>query len=331
MPALILSAKEVHALLDFETCIEAVAGALRELAQGRAANPLRVPMRLANGGILGWMPAHLLQENSLGFKAVHVVPGNEHTPYDCHQGVVVLFDPEHGLPQAVLDASAITSLRTAAASALATRELAREEASVLALLGSGVQAHSHLLALSQVRSVRAVRVFSRTPENRRAFAERASAQLGLDVRAADSARAAVEGADLVCTTTSSRVPVLEGRWLAPGTHVNAVGACVPTARELDTDAVQRARVFVDRRESAEHEAGDLLIPRSEGAIRSDHVAGELGDVLLGRVAGRTSGEEITLFKSLGIAVEDLAAARVCFERALARGIGTQVELGGRRP
>jgi ornithine cyclodeaminase/alanine dehydrogenase-like protein (mu-crystallin family) len=327
---LVLSGADVRAVLDPTTCLAAVEGALAALATKRATQPLRSVLRLADRRLLGLMPGHLADPDTLGTKVIAVCPANAGSPFDTHQGVVLLHEPEHGLPQAILDASAITEIRTAAASALATRLLARPDSRELALLGTGIQARSHLAALLLVRPIERVRVHGRDPRACAAFARAACERHGVRVEAAPSAQAAVEGADVVCTATSSKTPVLEGRWLAPGTHVNAVGACVPDARELDTEAVARARVFVDRRESAEHEAGDLLIPLREGAIRPGHVRGELGELVTGRIAGRESPADVTLFKSLGIAVEDLAAARVAFEKARAEGLGTWVDLGGRR-
>jgi len=276
------------------------------------------------------MPGSLAQPAAVGLKVVGVFPGNHATEYDSHQGVVVLFDPENGVPRSVFDASEITAIRTAAASGVATRTLARADAGDLALLGSGVQARTHLEAMFATRRIRRVRVFSPNRANREAFAARESERHGMRVEAVDSARAAVEGADLVCTTTSSKVPVLEGSWLASGCHVNAAGACLPSARELDTEAVRRARLFVDRRESALKEAGDLLIPIQEGALGAEHIAGELGEVLLGTTPGRRTSEEITLFESLGLAVEDLAAAHYLDRVGRERGTGTLVELGGKR-
>jgi ornithine cyclodeaminase len=181
-----------------------------------------------------------------------------------------------------------------------------------------------------VRTIRRVRVWSPSAEHRDAFAEREGRRLGVTVEPTASAQSAVARAEIICTVTSARQPVLKGKWLAPGAHVNAVGSSVKTARELDTDAVRGARLFVDRRESAVNEAGDFLIPRAEGAVGDDHILGELGDVLLGKTAGRVSPEDITLFKSLGLAVEDLAAVRVIAQRARERGMGTEVELGGER-
>jgi ornithine cyclodeaminase len=246
------------------------------------------------------------------------MPGNHAHGEESHQGIVLLFEQERGRPLAVLDATAVTAIRTAAASAVATRALARTEAGDLAILGSGTQARSHLDAMRAVRTLRRVRVWSRNPESARRFAEEEGERLGLAVEPMASAREAVEGADLICTVTAATNPVLEGGWISPGAHVNAVGACTPKARELDSAAVARARLFVDRRESALAEAGDFLLARSEGAVADDHILGELGDLLEGKIPGRRSAEEITLFKSLGIAVEDLAAGRHVYRKAVAR-------------
>jgi alanine dehydrogenase len=329
VPTRLLSGAEIAGLLPMPDCIEVVEAALCALARGEAVQPLRGVAWLPDRrGLLATMPGYLAAAGALGLKAITVMPGNLDTPFDSHQGVVLLFEPSHGRLRAVLDASAITAIRTAAASGAATRALARPDAGDLALLGSGVQARAHLDAMRAVRTLRRVRVWSRRPERARAFAEAESARTGLSVEAAASARDAVRGADLVCTVTASPEPVLRGEWIAAGAHLNAVGACTPGARELDTAAVLRARVLVDRRESALAEAGDLLIPKREGALDESHVAGELGDVLLGRIPGRRSPEEITLFESLGLAVEDLAAAQLVTERAEATGAGRTLDFSG---
>lgn len=328
MSTLILTQPEIRALLPMAVCMDLVAEALMGLARGEGQNPLRWGMRLASGrGLLGMMPG--TTKTALGLKVVGVFPGNHGGELDAHQGVVVLFDPENGVPRAILDASEITAIRTAAASGVATRALANPDACDLALLGAGVQARTHLAAMLVARPLRRVRVYSPRRESREAFAARESERHSIRVEPVDSARAALEGADLVCTTTSAQEPVLEGRWLAPGCHLNAAGACLKNARELDTAAVLRARVFVDRRESALNEAGDLLIPMNAGALAAEHIQGELGEVLLGTSAGRRARDEITLFESLGLAVEDLAAAEYLERVARERGVGTLVELGGR--
>jgi len=331
MTTLILTQPEIRALLPMAKCMELVASALESLARDEAQNPLRRGMLLADGeSLLGMMPGSLAEPAAVGLKVVGVFPRNHGTELDAHQGVVLLFDPDYGVPRAVLDASEITAIRTAAASGVATRALANAGAGDLALLGSGVQARTHLEAMLVARKLRRVRVFSPTRASREAFAARESERHGIRVEAVDSARAAVEGADLVCTVTSARTPVLAGEWLRPGCHVNAAGACRKDARELDTEAVRRARLYVDRRESALAEAGDLLIPIAEGALDASHIVGELGEVLLGRCAGRRSEDEITLFESLGIAVEDLVVANYLDHVGRERGAGTLVELGGKR-
>ena len=331
MSVRIITQAEVEQLLPMSECVEVMSEALMTLARGDAVLPLRTMVRLPDRpGLLGLMPAYLGSPRVMGLKVVTVMPGNHGTEYDSHQGAVLIFEVEHGCPLAVIDGTSITAIRTAAVSGVATRALAREDAGDLAILGSGVQAATHLDAMKTVRPLRRVRVWSRVPDRARAFAERGSALHGLRVEVAGSAREAVEGADLICTATSSRQPVLEGAWLAPGAHINAVGACTPDARELDTAAVAGARLYVDRRESALNEAGDFLIARSEGAFGNDHIVGELGDVLIGRAPARRSPAERTLFKSLGIAVEDLAAAHHLWRKAETQGRGIAVELGGMR-
>lgn len=323
-----VSQSEVRRLLPMDVCIDLMAGALERLALGGCVNPLRWGMRVPEAkGLIGMMPGFLDRPRTMGLKVVAVLPGNHDTPYDSHQGVVLLFDVDHGFPIAIVDASEITAVRTAATSGAATRLLARDDAGDLAVLGTGVQAVSHLEAMLRVREIRRVRVYSRSAENRRAFAERESERHGIEVEAVGSARDAVVGADLVCTVTSAKEPVVLGEWLGPGVHVNAAGSSIATTRELDTAAVVRSRLFVDRRESTLNEAGDFLFPKKEGAVGDDHIVGEIGEILTGRCEGRRSGGEITLFKSLGLAVEDLAAAHYVYGRALEEGVGSAVELG----
>jgi ornithine cyclodeaminase/alanine dehydrogenase-like protein (mu-crystallin family) len=331
MPVRILNQAQVTELLPMRECIELMDGVLRTLTGGGALLPLRTVLRLPDGrGIFGVMPAQLSAPESLGLKAIAVFPGNEGTRLDSHQGVVLLLDPQTGAPLAILDASSITAIRTAAVSGVATRRLAREDAGDLALLGSGVQAKSHLEAMAVVRKLRRVRVFSPHAARREEFVRWAREHLAITAEPVSSPEAAVAGADLICTTTSSKSPVVLGEWLEPGAHINAVGSSIPTARELDSRAVAGGRLYVDRRESAVNEAGDYLIPLGEGAIGAGHILGELGEVLTGAIPGRTAAPDITIFKSLGIAVEDLASAHHVLRQAEARGIGLVTELGGLR-
>jgi alanine dehydrogenase len=330
-PLLFLDRRDVFDLLPMEEAIERMAAAFAALAAGDAVQPLRSALWLPDRrGLLGTMPAHLGVEGAAdgdapvylsGAKVVSVFPANHDAGLDSHQGFVLLFEAGHGQPLAVVDAAAVTAVRTAAVSALATRLLARPGAAELALLGSGVQAETHLAALRAVRPLSRVRVWSRTPDRARRFAEEAARRHGLPVEAAPTAEAAVAGAGLVCTATAAREPVLRGDWLAAGAHVNAVGSCSPAARELDARAIARARLFVDSRESALAEAGDLLLAIAEGAVGEDHIAGELADLVAGRVAARTREEEITLFESLGLGIEDVAAAHHVYEKAVAAGRG----------
>lgn len=329
MSLLVLGGADVRAMLSMRECMLAMRKALGAVSTGTAVLPLRTVVHLP--GTLNFfaaMPGAI--PGAFGAKVITVFPGNEHTPFDSHQGAVLLFDADNGSLLAVMDASQITAMRTAAVSGVATQMLAREDASDLAILGSGVQAMSHLEAMLEARPIRRVRAWSPTESRLNEFAERASIRFGLTVESSRSARVAVEGAHIVCTTTASREPVLRGEWLAPGTHINAVGASVPSARELDSNAVTQARMYVDRRESALAEAGDFLVPKSEGRVTDAHILGELGDLLLGKIKGRTTDEQITLFKSLGLAVEDVAAAKLVFDRATVGGAGTKVEFGGRR-
>jgi len=329
MEVLIINQREVPQLLPMGECICVMEKTLAALAQGQAVLPLRSAIRLPGGELLALMPSYLAGIPTIGVKAITVFSANHGTEYDSHQGAVLVFEAQHGSLCAVVDATAITAIRTGAVSGLATRLLARPDAGDLALLGAGTQASGHLDAMLQVRQIRRVRVWSASLHESQRFADAESARHGIKVEPVPAAEEAVRGADLICTVTSASTPILQGDWLSPGAHINAVGSSIPATRELDTNAVVRSRLFVDRRESTTSEAGDFLFPKREGAIGDDHILAEVGEVLLGLREGRRSPEEITLFKSLGLAVEDLAAAHYVYEQARERGLGTSVELGGR--
>lgn len=329
MKVLFANESLVRELLPIDTCVGLMREALATLARGDVVMPLRSLVRLPDGsGLLGLMPGYLGEPESFGLKVVSVMPGNHGTAYDSHQGVVMLFGLAHGEPLAILDATAITAIRTAAASGAATDALARADAGNLAIIGSGTQARTHLAAMAAVRPLRRVRVWSRNAEHAARFAREQASSRHPAIEAMPTAEAAVAGADLVCTTTSAHEPVVRGAWLASGAHINAAGACFATHRELDTDAVRRARFYTDCRESCLNEAGEFLIPRSEGAITTDHLLGELGEVLIGKVPGRTGPDDITIYESLGIAIEDLAAAHAIHRRAIEAGRGDWLEWGG---
>ena len=328
---LIVNQAEVPRLLPMKDCIEVMARAFAALARSEATLPQRQIVWMADrSGALGLMPAHMSGLGALGLKAVTFFPRNEGTELDSHQGAVLLFESGRGRLLAIIDATSVTAVRTAAVSGLATRLLAREDAGDLALVGSGVEARTHLEAMLLVRKIRRVRVASKTPDRARAFAEREARRHTIVVTPCGSVEEAVTGADIVCTITSSREPVLKGEWLSPGAHVNAVGSSVASARELDTLAVLRSRLFVDRREAALAEAGDFLIPKAEGAVDDAHIRGELGQLVTGEVKGRLAPTDVTVFKSVGLAIEDLAAAQHIYSKARGSGIGKFVEFGGGR-
>ncbi len=330
MDVLIANQDQVIELMPMRECMDAMEEALKMLDGGDAILPLRSMMALPGGSnLFSLMPSYLGGIQSVGVKVTAAFTSNYGTEYDTHQGVVLLFDTELGLLRAIVDGTAVTAIRTAAVSGVATRLLAREDAGDLALLGAGSQARSHLEAMIAARPIRRVRVFSLPMEGAHAFAERESRRHGIQIEVVSSPEAAITDAEIICTVTTARQPIVKGEWISPGAHINAVGAFQPDTRELDTATVARARLYVDRRESAMKEAGEFIIPRSEGAIGDDHIVGELGQVLNGRAPGRRSPEEVTLFKSLGIAVEDLAAAHFVLQKAQATGAGTWVSMGGR--
>jgi len=327
---LFLGEAEVTEHLPMAECIDAMEQVLGALARGEAQMPLRSMLRGEGAaGILGLMPAYRGGEQPVySLKAVGVFPGNPRLGLDAHQGLVTLFDGETGQPTAVLNASAVTAIRTAAVTALATRLLAREDASRLAILGSGVQARAHVQSLALARALSAVAVYSPNAEHARAFVAAAAAEHGeASFEMAASAREALEGADIVLTATSSRTPVLEHAWLAPGAHVNAVGASLASMRELDVATVAACELFTDSRESIANEAGEFREALSEGAIAGEeHVRAVIGELVIGSHEGRSGPAALTVFRSLGLGVEDLAAAELAVANARRAGAGTEVEL-----
>ena len=331
MRVLVLSHDDVLAALPPAQCAEAMAAVLAAHARGEAFMPLRsVMMPPGAEGFMGLMPgwrqAGEGAKASFGLKAICLMPGNPARGLDAHQGIVTLFDGDIGVPTAILDASAITEVRTAAVTAVATRLLAREDSRVLAILGAGVQAKAHLDSLLGVREFDSIRVYAPTEAHARRLVARAPAG-GPTVTVSASAEDAVRGADVVVTSTSSREPVLRREWLAPGTHVNAVGASTLSAREIDVETVAASALFCDSRESLRNEAGEYRLALEQGLISGeDHVRGELGEVLAGTRPGRRDPTELTLFRSLGLAVEDLAAAEHAVASARRTGLGTEVEL-----
>ena len=330
MKVLVVGHSEVKELLPMEECVEVMREMFQTLAQGDAVLPLRQTVwQPDRRGVFGAMPAYLGKPRAVGGKFITFFPENR-SPYESHQGAVLLFDCDNGRMLAVVDATSVTSVRTAAASAVATDVLARKDSTRLAILGSGTQATMHLESMRVVRRISEVRIWSRSQARATAFVKSAKAKGTDSILRSDTPKDAVSGADIVCTTTASTSPILQGRWLSEGCHINAIGASVPPYRELDSEAVSRSRLYTDRRESLLAEADDFLIPLKEGVITEGHLVGEIGEVLTGKVPGRRDDAEITLFKSLGLAVEDLASAVHIYAKAQERGLGTWIDFSGER-
>lgn len=328
MSVLILNEEDVNQLLPMNECIDVMERAFVGLARGEVEQPLRTIFRPPKiKGAMAMMPTFRGGETPLfGLKAICVFPGNAAIGKDAHQGAVILFDGTTGELRAIANASAITAIRTAAVSGLATKVLANPAASSLAIIGAGVQARAHLEAMACVRKLRRVRVAASRKENAERFVESMKSHVECEMAAVSSPEEAVRDADILVTATTTREPVVQREWLAPGAHINAIGTFSPKARELDTATMAAASIFVDRRESAFNEAGDYLIAAGEGAIGPDNILAELGEVLIRQHTGRRSSGEITVFKSLGLAMEDLAAAEHCYHKALDQSRGMQVSI-----
>jgi ornithine cyclodeaminase len=326
MNVLLLSQDEVFALLPVAECIPLMHAALVSLAEGLAHQPLRTIVRPpAAAGLMGLMPSYSFGERpAFGLKAICVFHGNAARGKDSHQGAVLLFSAETGELLSVVNASAVTAVRTAAVSGVATRVLAREDAGDLAIVGAGVQARAHVEAMSQVRRIRRCRVASRRVESARRLADELQGSYRFPVEAVGTVEEALRGADLIVTATNTAEAVVRREWVSAGAHINAVGACTPNARELDAETVAASSLFVDSVESTLNEAGDYLRAAQEGAVAPGHIRAELGELLKGSKPGRTSLDEITLFKSLGLAVEDLAAAEYLYRKSKETGAGTWV-------
>jgi ornithine cyclodeaminase/alanine dehydrogenase-like protein (mu-crystallin family) len=327
---LILSRAEVRELLDLDDLVDAVAEAMADLSAGSASVPPRVAAFVDDvGGLLAAMPAYLPSKRALETKLVSLFPGNAGSALPTHQAVIVTFDPENGSPSSLMDATYITEVRTAAGSALSTRLLARTEAEVLAVIGTGVQARAHARAVPRVRPIREIRVAGRDPEKARAFASALAADLGIEVRPADSPDDAMEGADVVCACTHALDPVVRREWVAPGMHVTSVGLN-RDGREVDGETVRDSLVVVESRQAvlAPFPAGanDLTWPIRDGLLTEDHIHAELGELVAGTRPGRTTPEQITLYKSVGVGAQDAAAAALVLQAARDQGAGVEVEL-----
>ena len=307
-PMRFISAEEIANRLTYEKCIPIVRDAMIAFSKRQTKQLLRSILPLSEGRVLGIMPGAMGAHATFGAKLISVFTQNFDRGMPSHQGLVVLFDPQTGAPVCVADASTITAIRTAAATAVATDALARKEARTLALLGYGEQAATHARALRKVRDVSSITVWGRSPERACAFAERMQTELNLPIHTAKTSREAVADADIVCTLTSATDPILNGEWLRTGTHVNLVGSGFAGPAEVDNQLVARSRFFVDSREGVIQQGGEFLRAKAAGLIGDDHIAGEIGQVLAGEIEGRRSPDEITVYKSLGHVVQDLASA-----------------------
>ena len=316
MSTLVLDSETVFATLNMPACIDLMAATQVAISRGEIELPLRSMLQVADGGgYFGVMPGEIGSAGVFGAKLVTLFPANPDRGIPAVQGHILLFDRADGAPLALVEASSVTALRTAAASAAATRVLAREDAATLAVLGCGVLAETHLEAMLAVRPVRDVRIWGRNIDKATAFAQSHADEDGAVVRAVADAAEAVAGADLVCTVTGSHTPILEGDWLSPGAHVNLVGAHNPATREADGKVLERGRVYTEITEFALAEAGDLLLAIEEGRFARTDIVGEIGQVIDGQVPGRSSESEITVYKSLGNTAQDLAAAHYVYAQA----------------
>lgn len=304
----LIDSKFIHENLSYEDCIPAVREAMIALSAGRTRQHLRSILDLGEGALFGVMPGAMDDAGVFGAKLVSVFPGNFDLGRSSHQGVVVLFDSQTGAPACVADAGAITAIRTAAASAAATDALARPEAATLALLGYGEQAYTHAQAMREVRDIKTVRVWGRSYERACSLAARLVSDFGVDAIAAKNVEEATLGADIICTVTAAQDPILERRWVGPGTHVNAVGSSFAGPAEIDNQLVKDARFIADFRDGVVSQGGEFLRAKAAGLVDDAHVAAEIGEVFSGKAVGRRSPDDITVYKSLGHIVQDLTAA-----------------------
>jgi len=307
-------------------CVDLMHRTMIAVSERRVVLPLRSVMVMPGDlGMMGNMPGYIAEPECFGVKLVSLIPRNKPPHYSSHLGLVLLFEAEHGCPVALLDAAEITAIRTAAASGLATRLLARPEAGDLALLGAGEQARSHLEAMLAVRTLRRIRIWARDRDKAAAFADVEGARHRVTIERSDTVREAVAGADIICTVTKAREPILLGEQLTPGAHLNVVGSSIAATAEIDTPAVVKSRFFVDYRESTVNEGGEYLRALRAGAITPEHILGEIGEVANGTKIGRRSSSDVTLYKSLGIAPQDLASAHYVLEKARAAGVGQIID------
>lgn len=326
--ALLLTRQDVEACLTMDDTLEAVERAFREHGQGSTNMPLRSGIRLVNAnGITLFMPAYVQTMGAIGIKVVSVYPDNpSNYSLPTTLGVVLLTDPKNGELLAIMDGTFLTAMRTGAAGGIAVKYLAKKDAKEVGIVGTGVQGRTQIIAATRVRRVEMVKAYDVAHERCELFCRQVSKELGIQMAPVDSVEKAVRGSDIVITTSTSKTPILNGDWLGEGAHVNAIGSHTPDTRELDVTSIKRAKLIVDSREAALKEAGDIIIPISQGLITPAQIHAELGEILTNKKAGRTSDSEITIFKSLGLAIQDVSTASKVYELAMKRGVGTPVAI-----
>ena len=324
---LILSETDVKRLVEIPDLIEVLEAAHIQLSTGKAVMPVRlvVPLPQIQGRITS-MPAYLSEANALGMKVVTYFQENPKRGLPAILATIMLYDTETGKISAIMDGSYITAIRTACASAMATKALANGQTPVMGILGAGVQARAHILALSRVREITTIKIYSPSGKSAQTLKEEIEPEVGVKIDPVDSAEKAVRDVDLLVTVTTAKEPILKAGWLKPGVHINAVGSHRPDLREIDGETLKRAKVFVDSREAIIAECGDILLAIKERAITADHIAGEIGEVLSGKATGRKSTEEITLYKSVGVAIQDVATAQLVYRKAVEQAVGYEVPI-----
>ena len=309
-----------------EECITVMENIFIQLEEDQAFNPLRSAMLIpGENGLLSMMPGYVNKQDIMGIKSVSVYPENANIGLESHQGSVTLFNALNGTPLAIMDAGQITAIRTAAVSGLATRILAKKNSKILAILGSGIQAKTHIEAMTTILNLEEIRVWSKNKKNAKKLVEEQRKKYAIPFRPFDTVNEAIYNADIICTTTAAVEPILQGKYLMQGVHINAVGSSVRNTRELDGFAIKLSKLYVDKIESTINESGDFLMAKQEGTIDDNHIIGTLGEILTKQKKGRNNINDITLFKSLGLAVEDIATAFFIYDKYVKSNKGNWVE------
>jgi alanine dehydrogenase len=328
MKTRLLTRADIKGFLTMATCMDAVESAFRDLASGEAVMPQRTPIALPDKhGVALFMPAHIKSLGAIGAKVVTVYPDNvSKFGMPVIFGTIILLDENTGFPIAVLEGGFLTAMRTGAVSGVATKYMARKDAAVATIFGTGVQAFTQVLAVHEARPLERLFAYSIDPPDRKtAFADSVSEKIGIPVETVDDPADAVRLSHIVILATSAKDPIVDGKWFEPGTHINGIGSHAPKMRELDTLTVQKSRIVCDLVDACKAEAGDFIIPAESGEWSWDRVAGSLGDVILGKIKGRADDKEITLFKSVGLAIQDMSVAKAVYDEAVKAGIGTEFE------